>query len=92
MASVVVHLPSLLAPFAGGRTAIPIEAETLRGALDTLVRAHPALAVHLFDESARFRQHVLCFHNQANTRWLDDLAVPVAQGDAITILQAVSGG
>ena len=38
------------------------------------------------------RQHVLCFHNETNTRWLDSMAVPLTDGDTITILQAVSGG
>ncbi len=32
------------------------------------------------------------FHNEDNTRWLDSLAVPVREGDTLTILQAVSGG
>jgi molybdopterin converting factor small subunit len=35
---------------------------------------------------------VLCFHNRTNTRWLQSLDVPVAEGDTLTILQAVSGG
>lgn len=35
---------------------------------------------------------LLCFHNDENTRWLDDLDRPVRPGDTITIIQAVSGG
>jgi len=56
------------------------------------VRRHPALQVHLFDESSRLRRHVLCFHNQENTRWFESLDRPVATGDVILIIQAVSGG
>ena len=48
--------------------------------------------MHLFDETASLRPHVLCFHNETNTRWLDSMAVPLADGDTVTILQAVSGG
>lgn len=85
-------LPSLLAGIVGGARTLPIEAETLAGALDELVRRYPALKVHLFDESGAFRQHVLCFHNEESTRWLGSLDRPLAAGDVITIMQAVSGG
>jgi molybdopterin converting factor small subunit len=48
--------------------------------------------VHLCDESGRFRQHVLCFLNDINTRWLEEKSPSLQDGDCITILQAVSGG
>ncbi len=92
MAGVVVHLPSLLAPVVGGSRRVEIEAPTVRGVLDGLIAAHPELRVHLFDESGDFRQHVVCFHNDTMTRWMDSLEVPVAEGDTVTIMQAVSGG
>ncbi|MBI4635109.1 MAG: MoaD/ThiS family protein [Candidatus Rokubacteria bacterium] len=92
MPQVIMALPSLLAGIVGGARTLPIEAETLAGALDELVRRYPALKVHLFDESGAFRQHVLCFHNEESTRWLGSLDRPLAAGDVITIMQAVSGG
>ncbi len=91
MPTVSVKFAPLLAGVVGAAT-VSVEAETLAGALEALVRAHPSLRVHLYDETGRFRQHVLCFHNQTNTRWLDRLDVPVAAGDTLTLLQAVSGG
>ena len=63
MPQVTVALPSLLEGIVGGARTLKVEAETLAGALDELVRRYPALKVHLFDESGAFRQHVLCFHN-----------------------------
>ena len=69
-----------------------VEAGTVHDALQALVERHPALEVHLFDESSNLRQHVLCFHNDVNTRWMTSLDTPVQTGDTITILQAVSGG
>ena len=92
MPQVTVALPSLLAGVVGGARTLPIEAETLAGALDELVRRYPALKVHLFEESGAFRQHVLCFHNEESTRWLGSLDRPLAAGDVITIMQAGSGG
>lgn len=92
MPQVTVALPSLLAGVVGGARTLPIEADTLAGALDELVRQYPVLKIHLFDESGAFRQHVLCFHNEESTRWLGNLDRPLAAGDVITIMQAVSGG
>jgi len=92
MPRVTIELPSLLERFAGGARALELEADTLRGALDALVRACPELEVHLFDERGAFRRHVLCFHNGTNTRWLDGLDGSLADGDAIRLMQAVSGG
>jgi hypothetical protein len=43
-------------------------------------------------KGCRLRRHVLCFHNQENTRWFESLDRPVATGDVIMIIQAVSGG
>jgi sulfur-carrier protein len=90
-ASLTVELPSLLAPIAGDKR-LTVRGATLAEALDDLVRAHPQLRVHLFDESGAFREHVNCFWRGRSTRWMESLDVPVAEGDVITLLQAVSGG
>ncbi len=92
MAQVTLELPSVLAAVLGGIKRIPVQADTLQGALEAATSLHPALTVHLFDESGDLREHVLCFHNDVNSRWLEDRGVVVADGDRITILQAVSGG
>ncbi len=92
MPRVTVDLPSMLSRITGAPAAVSVEASTLRSALDAVVEQHPALASHLFDEQGVFREHVLCFHNQTNTRWLPSPDVAMSDGDTVTILQAVSGG
>jgi len=89
---VKIELPSVFEPILGEGRTLWVEAQTLAGALAALVRVRPELGVHLFDESGSFREHVLCFHNGGNTRWLESLDGPVAEGDTLTIMQAVSGG
>ena len=92
MVGVTFELPSVFEPILGPERSIRVEAATLDEALEQLVAARPVLSTHLFDESGGFRQHVLCLHNGRSTRWMDDLDVPLGEGDVITILQAVSGG
>lgn len=92
MPRVRIELPLVFEPILGAECTLSVEAETLAGALAALVEQHPELGVRLFDESGEFREHVLCFHNGANTRWMEDLDGPVAEGDTVTLMQAVSGG
>ena len=92
MASVTIRLPSALAVVMEGTLQFSIEAQTLREALDEITRHHPKLALHLFNEEGVFRPHVLCFLNERNTRWLDDLDVPLNKDDTLRFMQAVSGG
>ncbi|MCG8407240.1 MAG: MoaD/ThiS family protein [Phycisphaerales bacterium] len=92
MAIVEIQLPSVLAAVTDGNMQFSVEAQTLRDALDVIVRQHPRLALHFFNEEGVFRPHVLCFLNETNTRWLDDLEVPLNGGDTLRFMQAVSGG
>ena len=92
MAIVSVKLPKLLEMVLPTGAVATVEGATLREALVAIVEAHPELQAHLFDESGEFRQHVLCFLNATNTRWLTDSEVSLADGDELLFMQAVSGG
>lgn len=87
-----VRLPSLLTAATGGTKEVTVEAGTVQGAIDRLLAEYPTLAVHLYDESGELRPHVNVFHNATNIRWLESLGDPVADGDTLTVMQAVSGG
>ena len=89
---VTIELPTLLQRFTGGAANVAVDASTVRAALRALFEKHPALRVHILDDAGELRQHVLCFHNGANTRWNESLDRPVKPGDRISIMQAVSGG
>lgn len=106
--SVTVSLPSLLEPVTGGVREMMASGGSLREVFEDLLGREPRLRPHLFNEAGEFRRHVLCFHNGANTRWLggssgeensdspegrlDGWDTPVAEGDTILFMQAVSGG
>ena len=89
---ITLELPSLLVSMLGVPARIECEGATIRAALESACAAHPVLRVHLFDERSALREHVLCFHNETNTRWLPSLDEPVGDGDRLTVIQAVSGG
>lgn len=87
---VTVRLPRVLAGLVGGTSRLEVSGDTLRSALDDLLRQRPDLGLHLFDESGALRRHILCFCNDTYTR--AELDRPIRPGDTITILHSVSGG
>ena len=91
MAAVIVSLPRLLEPAVGPTRRVEVDAGSVGQAIDRLLELHPTLRVHLFDEQAQLRQHVLCFVGGSQTR-LEDRERPITEPTEITFLQAVSGG
>jgi adenylyltransferase/sulfurtransferase len=89
---VPISIPGLLRDCTGGRATVEVEGATIAEAIAALLRDHPLLRVHLFDEQSQLRKHVLIFHNDESTRRLPSLDVPLQAGDQLTIIQAVSGG
>lgn len=89
MAQVNVTIPSMLAGVVHGDRKFTVEGDDLAAAVDALFAKHPELRVHLLDEKGNLRPHVMFFHNDTATR---ELRGEVADGDRLTVLQAVSGG
>ncbi len=89
---VVVYVPSLLVGATCGRSEVEVQASTLEDCVEALLARHPQLGVHLFGQGRELRPHVNLFWNDTDVRWLDDWQKPLAAGDTLTILQAVSGG
>ena len=87
-----VSIPGLLRDCTGGRATVEVEGATIAEAIAALLRQHPLLRVHLFDEQSQLRKHVLVFYNDESTKRLPSLHVALRPGDTLTIIQAVSGG
>ena len=91
MPRVTVTLPRLLEPAVGPNRRVELDAGSLGEGIDLLLKSHPTLRVHLFDEQGDLRPHVLCFVAGVQTR-LVDRSTPITEPTDITFLQAVSGG
>jgi sulfur-carrier protein len=90
-----VHLPAALSAYAERRrrVEVPLAGDgTVAGLRDALGRAHPGVRQRVQDEQGAIRPHVNVFVNGESIRFLAGLATPVAEGDEIWILPAVSGG
>ena len=90
--AVTVRVPSMLRAACGGAKDLAVPAASVRSALEEIARLHPALHRSVCDETGKLRPHIGLFVNQSHVRDLGGLDAPLAPGDLLTILPAVSGG
>jgi molybdopterin synthase sulfur carrier subunit len=98
--SVRVRVPAALRHLVEGRATIesPVpgagsgSATDVRALFDHLATALPDLERRVRDEQGTLRRHVNVFVGTTNIRNLDGQDTPLADGDEVTILPAVSGG
>jgi len=69
-----------------------VAAGTLRGALEGAFLAAPALKSYVLDEQGAVRKHVAVFVNARMIASRTDLDVPLAKGDKVMVIQALTGG
>lgn len=68
---------------------VQAQGATVGEVLDDLDRRYPGIRFRMIDEQQRMRRHLRFFVNDTQTF---DLAQPLAEGDELLIVQALSGG
>ena len=69
-----------------------VPASTLRDALDAAFLAAPALRGYVLDEQGAVRKHVAVFVNGEMIASRSELGQPLAAGDRVMVIQALTGG
>jgi molybdopterin synthase sulfur carrier subunit len=69
-----------------------VAAPTLRAALAAALQAAPALRGYVLDEQGAVRKHVAVFVNSQMVASRTELDVPLADGDKVMVIQALTGG
>jgi MoaD family protein len=91
-ATITVHIPAPLRDCCSGASDIALAATSLRAVFEELERRHPALHRSICDETGAVRRHVNVFINTNHMRDRNGLDTPLAPGDEVSIMPAVSGG
>ena len=89
---VTVRVPRELRDSCQGASELLLPENNVRGILEELERTYPSLHRSICDETGAVRRHVSVFVNSSHVRELAGLDTPLAPGDVVTILPAVSGG
>jgi len=90
--TITIRVPEPLRDTCGGARSFPLSAASVRAALLEIERRHPSLYRSICDETGSIRRHVNLFVNTTHVRDRDGLDTPLAHGDVVNILPAVSGG
>ena len=91
-ASITVLVPGLLRDCCAGLAEVELQATNVRALLADMERVYPRLYRNVCDETGAVRRHVNLFVNTHNMRDREGMDTPLAPGDTVTILPAVSGG
>ena len=91
-AAITVQIPGPLRDCCSGASELAVPADSVRAVLDELERRPPALHRSICDETGTVRRHVNLFVNTNHMRDRNGLDTPLAAGDVVIILPAVSGG
>ena len=89
---ITVQIPMPLRPRCGGAAELAVPAANVRDVLGELERRHPDLHRGICDDTGQVRRHVNVFVNSDHVRDRAGLDTPLASGDLVIILPAVSGG
>ncbi len=89
---ITVHIPGPLRYCCAGASELTLPATSVRAVLEDLKRRHPALHRCICEETGAVRRHINVFVNTQHMRDCNGLDTPLAAGDEVTILPAVSGG
>jgi molybdopterin converting factor small subunit len=89
---VVVRLPSQLRALVGGVGEVPVEATTVREAIEAVDALNPGLASRVLDEQGALRRFVNVFVADEDVRFLDGLDTVVEPGQTVSLVPAVAGG
>jgi molybdopterin converting factor small subunit len=86
---VTVYIPTPLRSYTNQLGEVAAAGSTLSELLADLDRRYPGIRFRMINEQGRIREHIKIFVNQEQVQ---TLAAPLAPGDEIQIICALSGG
>jgi ferredoxin-nitrite reductase len=88
----LVRVPGMLLEATGGADVLEIEAKTVREALGVLAGRYPRLTEQILGPDGKVVHSINLFVGEDDIRSLGGLDAPLATGQELTILPALSGG
>jgi len=87
-----IRIPAPLRPYTEGKTEVPVEGLSVREAMASLIRKHPALEPHLYDGHADLRPFVNVFVGEHNIRDLQGLETRLQPDARLMLVPSIAGG
>jgi len=90
--AVRVQLPPVLRSVMGGERWLSASGSSIAAVLTDLARRHPALGLHLFDESGAIRSNIVFLHDGEMIRAREAASRQLRAGDEVVLTNALAGG
>ncbi|MCC6956980.1 MAG: MoaD/ThiS family protein [Anaerolineales bacterium] len=87
-----LRIPTPLRAYTAEQSEVKVEGATVSEAVDNLVKMHPALKPHLYNDSEELRPFVNLFLGEENIRDLQGLETPLKSDDRLMIIPSIAGG
>jgi adenylyltransferase/sulfurtransferase len=87
-----LKIPTPLRPYANGESSLDLPGNTVEDILEGLIKTHPELRKHLFNEEDKLRPYVNLFLGEENVNQLDGLKTKVQEVDTLMIIPSIAGG
>lgn len=87
--AIAVRVASPLRSYTDGRAKVEAHGRSVRELLADLDSHHPGMRFRMIDEQDRIRPHIRLY---VNTAAVESLDCPVARGDTLHLICALSGG
>jgi len=91
-ASMKVHIPTPLRPYAGRSATVEVQGATVAEALDQLISQFGDLRRHLYTEEGKLRAFVNIYLNDEDIRYLQKESTAVKESDVLSIVPSIAGG
>jgi sulfur-carrier protein len=89
--SKTIRIHSGLRHLTGNQPTVEVKGDTVGECLKEMVNRFPAIEPKLFDKKGRLLSYVEIYVN-AKTSYPEELAMPVKDGDVLTIILMIAGG
>lgn len=90
--TITIKIPSVWRPLISGASHVEVQADTVSGALNGLIKRFPQLNSQLFNDKQEVNETLNLFVNQEHIRFRGGLAAPLQDGDEIYIVPMITGG
>jgi molybdopterin converting factor small subunit len=86
---IITRVASPLRSYTDGRSVVDATGSTVREVLADLDRRYPGMRFRMIDEQGRIRPHIRLY---VNTSPVEQLDRPIARGETLHLICALSGG
>lgn len=90
-AAVTLRLPSTLSAYSGGKSQIPLRADTVEQLLIVLQQEYPQVWACLCTEQGHVREHIRLFVNNEMIAGPNGLQTPLKTGQEVIVIPASIG-